>query len=270
MKRFPRAIAVGVALGALGVGAAQAQTKTPAKAPTENKMNAAAKPACTFDDATKVRSVLQLIHSANQAEIKAAKLAQEKAKNPDVKAFADRMVKDHTDADKKLSDLAGKQNIDLNASMADPLFMAAKATTDAHARELGGKSGAAFDVAYIVGEPTEHLFVLKVIEEGQKVAKDDTKKALDDAHAMITKHKELAEKTVGMLQLPAGKGIGGGPSNQEVTKPGTTKEGSTKESTTKESPTKKEKAKDESPRNDRPIESPDNPDYQNPMQPKLP
>jgi putative membrane protein len=269
MMRFSRAIAVGVALGALGVGAVQAQTKTPTKAPTENKMNAAAKPACTMDDATKVRSVLQLIHAANQAEIKTGKLAQEKSKNAEVKAYADRMVKDHTEADKKLEGLASKQGIDMNASMADPLYAAAKATSDAQSQMLSGKSGSAFDVAYIVGQPTDHLFVLKVIEEGQKVAKDDTKKALDDAHAMVTQHKEHAEKTVGMLQLPGtAKGIGGGPKNEEMTKPGEVKEGTIKESPKmKESPKPKESPMNEMPKNERPIESPD---YQNPMQPKLP
>jgi putative membrane protein len=210
MNKFSRSVAVGVALFALGVGAPYAQSRAQA----DTKTNTAAKSNCTMDDAAKVRSVMQIIHTANQAEIKVGKLAQSKTKNADVKAFADHMVKDHTDADKKLTDLAAKQNIDLDAAMTDPLYVATKAMHDTHAQELSGKNGAAFDIAYISGEPADHLMVLKVIEEGQKVAKDDAKKALDEAHTMVMQHKEHAEKTVGMLQMPTAKGIGGGPNKE--------------------------------------------------------
>jgi putative membrane protein len=208
MNKFSRSIAVAVAVCALGVGAVHTETVAQA----ETKGSTASKTACTMDDATKVRSVMQFLHAANQAEIKLAKLAQTKSQNAEVKAFADHMLKDHTDADKKLTDLASKQSIDLNPQMTDPLYVATKTMHDQLAQELGGKSGAAFDVAYVSGQPGDHLLVLKVIEEGQKAAKDDpTKKALDEAHAMVKQHKEHAEKVVGMLQMP-GKGVGGGPS----------------------------------------------------------
>ncbi|MGZ3423423.1 MAG: DUF4142 domain-containing protein [Polyangiales bacterium] len=198
-----------MALFALGVGGYEARAETKA----ETKGNMAAKPACTMDDATKVRSVMQFLHAANQAEIKLGKLAQSKSQNADVKAFADHMVKDHTDADKKLSDLAAKQSIDLNAQMVDPVYLGVIATHDTLAKDLGGKSGSAFDIGYIASQPGDHLFVLKVIEEGQKVAKDDAKKALDEAHTMVMNHKDHADKAFGMLQMPSKppKAVGGGP-----------------------------------------------------------
>jgi putative membrane protein len=207
MIKFSRSIAVAVAVGALGVAAAHTETTAQA----ETKASTPSKTACTMDDATKVRSVMQFLHASNQAEIKLAKLAQGKSQNAEVKAFADHMLKDHTDADKKLTDLAGKQNVDLTPQMTDPLYVATKTMHDQLAQELGGKSGAAFDVAYIAGQPADHLLVLKMIEEGQKAAKDDvTKKALEEAHTMVMQHREHAEKAVGMLQMP-GKGVGGGP-----------------------------------------------------------
>ena len=83
----------------------------------------------------------------------------------------------------------------MNAPMTDPLYVATKTMPSARA-ELGGKSGAAFDVAYLAGQPADHLLVLKMIEEGQKVANGDNKKALDEAHTMVMQHKEHAEKAV--------------------------------------------------------------------------
>src|SRR5207249_11367061 len=71
--------------------------------------------ACSNDDSAKLREVLGFLHGANEAEIKLGNLAKEKSTNADVKSFADQMVKDHTDADKKLTDLAKKESIDLNA-----------------------------------------------------------------------------------------------------------------------------------------------------------
>ncbi|MGZ5968195.1 MAG: DUF4142 domain-containing protein [Polyangiales bacterium] len=207
-------MSVAVAVFALGVGAYDARAETK----TQTKGNTADKTACTMDDATKVRSVIQFLHAANQAEIKLGKLAQTKSQNADVKAYGDRMVKDHTDADKKLDELASKQSIDLNAQMADPVYLGTIATQETLARDLGGKTGNAFDVAYIAGQPGDHLFVLKVIEEGQKVSKDDAKKALDEAHAMVTGHKQQADKAIGMLQLApskAPKAIGGGPNDNK-------------------------------------------------------
>ncbi len=47
------------------------------------------------------------------AEIKMGQLAQEKGKNPDVKAFGSRMVADHTKAADELKQISSRQNINL-------------------------------------------------------------------------------------------------------------------------------------------------------------
>jgi putative membrane protein len=50
---------------------------------------------------------------AGAAEIEASKLAQTKAKSPDVKAFADAMITDHTKVAEELKALAAKKNVTL-------------------------------------------------------------------------------------------------------------------------------------------------------------
>ena len=51
--------------------------------------------------------------SANQFEIEASKLALERSKDADIQSFARTMVKDHTDASQKLTNLATSKNVEL-------------------------------------------------------------------------------------------------------------------------------------------------------------
>src|SRR5690242_8305027 len=52
--------------------------------------------------------VAAIVVAANQIDIDAGKLAESKSPNPEVKAFAHRMVADHTDVNKQATDLATK------------------------------------------------------------------------------------------------------------------------------------------------------------------
>lgn len=192
--------------------------------------------ACANDDAAKVREVLGFLHASNQAEIKLANLAKSKSSNDDVKTFADQMLKEHTDADKKLSDLAGKESVDLNAAPNDPLFAALKTAHDDAYSALSGKTGAQFDVGYIAPQGLDHEVVLNVIAQGEKVAKtQDEKTFFADARKMVTMHRDHAKQIISKLQFntpstTANKAIGGGPSSDTTTGAATDK------STTKSSP----------------------------------
>ena len=77
----------------------------------------------------------------NMAEVQLGHLAQQKASNADVKEFAERMVTDHTDAQAKLKDAAGKANV----TLPEGLDQKHKDLKD----QLQQKSGAAFDTMYI-------------------------------------------------------------------------------------------------------------------------
>jgi putative membrane protein len=213
-NRLARSVTMGAALLALGIGGfAQAETKA------EMKTKPPATAACTMDDAAKVRSVMQFVHAANQSEIRLGKIAQSKSQNADVKAQADRMVKDHTEADKKISDLAAKENVKLDAPMVDPLYLGTVAAEDTFAKELSAKSGTAFDMSYIGHSSSDHRLVLKVLEEGTKAAKGQTQQAFEQLHATVASHKEQADKTMKSLQGTPPKAVGGGPTEMKPKKP---------------------------------------------------
>jgi predicted outer membrane protein len=57
--------------------------------------------------------ILSIIHAKNQEEVELGRLAQEKASAPGVKEYAAMMVRDHTEADSKLTTLAANEKISL-------------------------------------------------------------------------------------------------------------------------------------------------------------
>lgn len=79
--------------------------------------------------------------SSSMMEIEASKLAQQRATNPQVKEFANMMVKDHTAANTELRKLATSKNITLPDSMSNDHMD--------HIRDLREKRGADFDRAYM-------------------------------------------------------------------------------------------------------------------------
>jgi putative membrane protein len=82
------------------------------------------------------------------AEVKLGQLAAEKATDPEVKQFGERMVKDHSKANDQLKSIAAAQKIDLPTS----LDARHQATVD----RLSKLSGAEFDHAYVKEMVRDH------------------------------------------------------------------------------------------------------------------
>ncbi len=84
-----------------------------------------------------------MVETANggMMEVESSKVAQQKATNPQVKAFADMMVNDHTKANDELKQLAATKNVTLPATVGED--------HQEDLKDLSEKSGKDFDKAYI-------------------------------------------------------------------------------------------------------------------------
>jgi putative membrane protein len=82
------------------------------------------------------------------AEVELGNLAMQKATNPDVKEFAQRMVHDHSKANQELSQIANREGISVPKKLS-----ANEAMTKARLEKLHGE---AFDKAYMQGELQDH------------------------------------------------------------------------------------------------------------------
>ena len=86
---------------------------------------------------------------ADTVDIDAGKMAEKKAANKEVKAFAATMVRDHTAVNKKATALAKKLGVTPEESATSKSL---KADGDKEMAKLEGMSGAEFDKAYVAKE----------------------------------------------------------------------------------------------------------------------
>ncbi|MCP1616467.1 putative membrane protein [Pseudomonas sp. SLBN-26] len=125
------------------------------------------------------------------AEVEAGKLAEKKAKHPQVKAFAEMMVKDHTAANAELKQLAAT----LKLKTADDASLMEQAK--AKLLEMRDDS---FDKAYAENQVKAHQ---EAVELYRKAAQSDQAQLRDFAQKLLPKlqaHLEQAERLVKELQ----------------------------------------------------------------------
>lgn len=124
---------------------------------------------------------------AGAAEIEASKLAQTKAKNADVKAFADSMIADHTKVADELKALAAKKNVKLPDGPS--------VTQKAELKLIDAGDNDKFDERYAKHFGVNaHKDTIKLFEDAAKNAKDPEVKAWAEKTLPGLKHHlEMAQ-----------------------------------------------------------------------------
>ena len=106
--------------------------------------------------------IASIVVTANQVDIDAGKLAEATSANKDVKAFANRMVVDHTGVNKQAVDLVTKLKV---APQDNPTSQSLKSGGEQNVASLKGMKGPAFDKAYIDHEVIYHEQVLDALDK---------------------------------------------------------------------------------------------------------
>lgn len=129
---------------------------------------------------------LQRAAEANAAEVKISQAAQTRATESDVKAFADRMVEDHSASNRELDALAKKKNVTVTSE-----------PDAAHLMKIGGLQklqADEFDRAYAHLMIEDHAAGARIFEETARDAVDaDVRKFAQTALDMWRAHAALAE-----------------------------------------------------------------------------
>ena len=129
------------------------------------------------------------------AEIQLGQMAQEKASNPKVKQFGQRMVKDHSQADDQLKGIAQSQHISLPTEL-DPPHKAAAA-------ELSQKAGSQFDQAYMRMMVQDHTKTVNKFKREGTASHDPTvKNFAEQSLPILQSHLQEARQI--QAQLKAG------------------------------------------------------------------
>ena len=122
------------------------------------------------------------------AEVELGKLAYEKAASPDVKAFADMVVKDHTKANRQLMALAASKKVELPSGKG-----LSADVSSAHLKMLSGKS---FDDAYVKNMVDDHKEDIADFQKEAETAKDPevrafAKKTLPTLQSHLSKIEKI-------------------------------------------------------------------------------
>lgn len=142
---------------------------------------------------SKLQSGLAKLHAANLAEIQGGRTAEQSASSPDVKAFAQKMVTDHTQADQQLVAMSGSR-VDLSSKAYKSAQKDAAKTT----RSYQGRTGSAFDEAYISAMVKDHekdsADVSKLAAEARKEGRNDWAQYLDGVEQTMQGHLAQARQ----------------------------------------------------------------------------
>jgi len=106
--------------------------------------------------------IASIVVTASTVDIDAGKLAESKSSNAEVKAFAQRMITDHSGVNKSAVDLVTKLKV---TPQDNPTSESLKSGGETNLAHLKGLSGAAFDKAYIDHEVTYHQQVLDALDK---------------------------------------------------------------------------------------------------------
>lgn len=211
ISRFGSALLVGaaVALGACSKGDAGADSV--ATQPGTATADSAAGMTAAHDSAAmgmngasgnmSAANIASMIGLSNGSEIAQGKLAQDKATNGDVKAFAKMMVSDHEAMQKSLDSLATAKNVTPQPPAQADQFR--QMDTQTMATLNSAAKGSAFDKAYMDAQVAAHQKTLNDLQSFSGSAPDpDLKALIDQAIPKVQAHLDRAQQ----LQSKVGTG----------------------------------------------------------------
>jgi putative membrane protein len=124
------------------------------------------------------------------AEVNLSMLAEKQASNPEVQKFAQRMVRDHSKANKQLNRIADQQRLRVAQTMDAP--------HQALADKLSAMQGAAFDHSYVNHMLKDHEEAVKLFEnEGKNGQNEALRNFASETLPTLKEHLQLVRKLAG-------------------------------------------------------------------------
>ena len=142
--------------------------------------------------------IAHIAYTAGLIDVEAGKLALEKSQNNDVRAFAQRMIGDHTAVNNQALALVKKLNVTPEDNATSQSLTKQAETTG---KKLAGLSGATFDKAYVDNEVAFHKTVnsalsTTLIPDAQN---SELKSLLQNGLKVFEAHLEHAEQLAKQL-----------------------------------------------------------------------
>lgn len=160
MNSFSKSLMIAPLGLAIALSSALAQTGAPTEPKPSTDSSKASAAGVSKADATFIKKAA----GGGMAEVELGRLATEKASNPDVKQFGQRMVDDHSKANDQLKQVAAEKHVTL------PTGISAK--DKATKAKLEALSGDQFDRAYMENMVKDHKQDVAEFQKASKSASD--------------------------------------------------------------------------------------------------
>ena len=215
--RIHRVLALSIAGALFAAGASQAQAQAVTQGTAPAAAAAAGAPAAPASTASKLdrsdRKLLEMMAEANIAEINAGKLALSKASNPEVKAYAQRMVDEHTKSLAEVQALAQAKGVELPKE--------SNVKHKAKESMLKALSGDIFDRTYVKQSGRrDHRVTHEQLRDNMDKIKDPDIKALAmKMRPVVEQHLMAADELIARTARGA-TGTAGTPGNDTSTATG--------------------------------------------------
>jgi putative membrane protein len=136
--------------------------------------------------------IAHIAYTADVIDVEAGKQALDKSKNPDVRAFAQQMIGDHTAVNDQATALVKKLNVTPDDN---PTSQSLTKQAEATRQKLAGLTGAAFDKAYVDNEVAYHKTVNSALKNTliPNAQNSELKSLLQNGLAIFETHLEHAE-----------------------------------------------------------------------------
>jgi len=143
--------------------------------------------------------IAAIVVAANHVDIEAGKLAKSKSKNKEVKAFAQRMIADHTGVNKQAGALVKKLKVTPEESEISNRLKKEGAMNLSRFKRLSGDE---FDKNYVGNEVTYHQAVLDTIDKVllPNAKNEELKALIEKVRPAIDAHLQHAKKIEAGLQ----------------------------------------------------------------------
>ena len=143
--------------------------------------------------------ITHILTTANEADMKIARLATERAIHVDVKSYAYRMINDHSDSNKQVNELINKLKL---IPLDNRFSKALNSDTENEIKKLNGISKNEFDKKYIESEINLHKKVIEIAESQlvPNVKNDELRILLEKTHPTLISHLAHAKKIQELLE----------------------------------------------------------------------
>ena len=143
--------------------------------------------------------IAHIAYTAGLIDVEAGKLALEKSKDKDVRAFAQRMIGDHTAVNDQALALVKKLNV---TPEDNPTSQSLTKQAETARDKLSGLTGAAFDKAYVDNEVAYHKAVDDAVRETliPSAQNAELKALLEKGLKLFEAHLAHAEQLAKQLQ----------------------------------------------------------------------